>query len=94
MNYLMLDHFLPHLNETFASTYNDKELSFLLTEAKPLGHPSASRQPFSLLFLCEMPEIMPQNIYLLRHPRMGEFGMFLVPVDRQAKGVVYQAVFN
>jgi len=94
MNYLMLDHFLLHLNETFASTYNDKELSFVLTEAKPLGHPTASRQPFSLLFLCEMPEIMPQSIYVLRHHAMGELGVFLVPIDRHAKGVLYQAVFN
>jgi len=94
MNYLELHHFLPHLNEIFAATRNSESLSFVLVEAKPLGTSSTSRQPFSLLFFCEGTEVMPQSIYQLRHSSIGEFGVFLVPIDRNPKGVVYQAVFH
>ena len=94
MNDLALHHFLPYLNQSFATTCNNKEQLLLLTEAKPLGKPSTSREPFSLLFLGEMPEPLPQGAYQLRHAGMGEIVIFLVPIARQVNGFVYQAVFN
>jgi hypothetical protein len=30
----------------------------------------------------------------MRHPRLGEIGIFLVPVAREREGFLYQAVFN
>jgi len=94
MSYLELHHFLPHLNEIFASSYNDEPVAFILVEATPLGMTSASRQPFSLLFFCERAEVMPQSLYQLRHSIMGNFAIFMVPIARQANGFIYQAVFN
>lgn len=97
MNDLTLQQFLPHLNETFAAIFGEAERSFVLVEAKPISAPDAqdlAREPFSLLFFCETPEVLPQGIYRLRHPDIGEADVFLVPVARQAGGFVYQAIFN
>jgi hypothetical protein len=52
------------------------------------------RAPFSLLFRNTAPILFPQQMYPLRHPRMGEIGIFLVPIAQERAGFLYQAVFN
>ncbi len=96
MELLTLEHFAGCVNETFLAAINDMDLEFVLVEARPLpAHAqNAVRQPFSLLFRNTAAFLFPQQIYAMRHPRIGETGIFLVPVAQEQAGFLYQAVFN
>jgi hypothetical protein len=37
---------------------------------------------------------LPQQIYSLRHEKMDEFEIFLVPISGDENGFRYEAVFN
>ncbi len=96
MRMLTLEDFAGLVNETFAASLQDAEVPFVLVEARPLpAHPGlATRPPFSLLFRNAASFLLPQQIYAMRHPRLGEVGIFLVPIAREREGFLYQAVFN
>ncbi len=96
MELLTLEHFAGCVNETFSAALNDMDVDFVLVEARPLPTraESATRQPFSLLFRNTAAFLFPQQIYPMRHPRVGEVGIFLVPVAQEQAGFLYQAVFN
>ncbi|MFC5569288.1 DUF6916 family protein [Lysobacter yangpyeongensis] len=96
MDLLTLDHFAGCVNETFAAALNEGEVSFVLVEARglPAGAMMGARAPFSLLFRNASSFLFPQQTYRMRHPAIGEVGIFLVPVAREREGFLYQAVFN
>ncbi|WP_295939862.1 hypothetical protein [uncultured Xanthomonas sp.] len=95
MELLSLEHFAGSVNETFSAQLNEGEVAFVLVEARPLPTPPAARRaPFSLLFRNGSAFLFPQQTYQMRHPRLGEMGIFLVPVARERDGFLYQAVFN
>ena len=95
MELLTLEHFSGHVNETFPAALNDGEVSFVLVEARGLpASPQDVRPPFSLLFRNTASFLFPQQTYAMQHPRLGEIGIFLVPVAREREGFLYQAVFN
>lgn len=96
MELLTLQHFSPHVNDTFAAALNDGEVPFELVEARalPSRPDGAKRAPFSLLFRNTSTLVFPQQIYRMRHAKLGEVGIFLVPVAREREGFLYQAVFN
>jgi hypothetical protein len=94
---LTFESFDPHVNSTFAVALGDATADLTLTEAtKQAAHPypGMTRDPFELLFRSAVQQVLPQRIYAFRHPAMGEFEMFIVPVGRDVDGVTYQAVFN
>ena len=97
MQYLRLDHFASHVNETFKVEIEHVNAHLVLVEARPLPYrPVAGivREPFSLLFRHESAVLFPQRTYNMKHEVMGEFGIFLVPVARDRDGFIYQALFN
>ena len=95
MELLTLQHFSAHVNETFNAQLDDSEVPFVLVEARSVqGSPGAMREPFSLLFRNGSSFLFPQQTYVMRHPGLGEVGIFLVPVAREREGFLYQAVFN
>lgn len=97
MQFMTLEQFAGCLNETFHARLNDGEVDFVLVEAAPFSgkpRPDAVRAPFSLLFRNTSAFLFPQQIYPMRHERLGEFGIFLVPIAREREGFLYQAVFN
>ncbi len=96
MELLTLEHFAGCVNETFTAALNDMTVDFVLVEARPLENTAkqAARAPFSLLFRNTAPILFPQQIYAMQHPRVGEVGIFLVPVAQERAGFLYQAVFN
>jgi len=49
---------------------------------------------FSLLFRGPADKFIPQRTYKLKHRRLGETEIFLVPVGQDKEGFQYQAVFN
>jgi hypothetical protein len=96
MELMTLEHFAGCVNETFTAALNDMDVEFVLVEARPLESraQNAMRAPFSLLFRNTSPILFPQQIYAMRHARVGEVGIFLVPIAQERAGFLYQAVFN
>lgn len=96
MQFLQLSDFAPLLNETFLVEIDQVRTPFVLVEARPIEQrPVASmRQPFSLLFRNEAAVVFAQRTYLVSNPRLGEIGIFLVPIARDRNGFIYQALFN
>lgn len=98
MELLTLEHFAGCVNEPFSAALNGMDVEFVLVEARPLPPPpptaNAARAPFSLLFRNTSPVLFPQQIYPMRHARVGEVGVFLVPIAQERAGFLYQAIFN
>jgi hypothetical protein len=67
----------------------DKAELMPVIESVPVTRPS-----FSLLFLGSGEHILPQRMYRLAHDAMGDITLFLVPVGREGRGILYQALFN
>lgn len=72
-----------------------------LIEASRVGELSArqarelgKREPFSLLFRGPAEAVLSQATWKLAHPELGELEIFLVPIDRRAEGMIYEAVFT
>ena len=73
-------------------------LRLLLLEARDLGPrplgPPGDRS-FSLIFRSDSRSDLPQAIYALGHPKLGDLELFLVPIGPDPEGGMrYQAVFN
>ncbi len=67
-----------------------------LAEAISLGDalPGSVRVPFSLIFTAPSPPILAQGMRHLTHDSLGELELFLVPLQPDAGGGRYQAIFN
>ncbi len=96
MELLSLEHFAPHVNTMFSAHYAGMEVPFELVEARALQQrtPQGMRAPFSLLFRNTSAVVFPQQIYPMRHDKLGEVGIFIVPIAQERGGFLYQAVFN
>jgi len=87
--------FAACLNQDFEIVFSDGTLPVKLTEARPLGaRPESIREPFSLTFVLGRPLRLPQGIYQMRHPQLGEMEIFLVPIAVDANSSTFEAVFN
>jgi len=97
MQLLSRETFAGRAGETFDLAMGDGALTLTLTEVTPLParpFPGMMRAPFSLIFRSTNPVVLPQKIYRLNNPAMGALDVFLVPIGRDVKGAVYQAVFS
>jgi hypothetical protein len=54
----------------------------------------ATREQFSLHFRGPATPALAQRIYRLEHPQFGALEIFLVPIQRDAAGMTYEAVFT
>src|SRR5687768_12061001 len=54
----------------------------------------ANREQFSLHFRGPATPALVQRTYPLKHPSLGSFEIFLVPIKRDAAGMTYEAVFT
>ncbi|HWO02282.1 MAG TPA: hypothetical protein VNS63_23755 [Blastocatellia bacterium] len=92
--FFTLETFTPHVNTTFLMHYGDSQTAELnMTSATDVG--SSSRQiQISLKFQAPVSAPVAQGIYRLDHDKMGVLDMFLVPIDKDAAGVYYEAIFN
>lgn len=101
---LTSDMFRPHLDESFLIHWADPgvdaaPLEVALIEVADLGTPppdgQARRRPFSLIFRhAQASTYLPQRIYTLEHPALGQLDLFLVPIGTDAVGMQYQAIFT
>ena len=79
---------------TLDSTFRLTDGSDLtLINVKLLPSPSPRQQAFSLLFV-HPTLVLPQATQILTHPQLGAMEVFLVPVQPDARGRLYEAVFN
>jgi hypothetical protein len=66
-----------------------------LAEVTGLGRGAPGRRdPYSLVFRGPPAPILPQRIYRLRHERMGDLELFLVPIGPDGEGMRYEAIFT
>lgn len=52
------------------------------------------QESFSLLLKSAPEYFLPQNSYRLNHAEYGDGELFIVPIEKNENGYVYQAVFN
>jgi hypothetical protein len=94
---LTLESFAPVVDDDFTlhAGAGAEPLTLRLAEATAGGPPFGprSRPPFALLFRGPAGPILPQRIYRLEHPTLGAFELFLVPLEPDAGGARYEAVF-
>lgn len=92
------EHFTQQLHTRFRVRIDaPRPLELELVEVKGRQISPAEQQGwerFSLYFNGPADIYMPQQIYTLEHEHMGVFDIFLVPVERAANGLRYEAVFN
>jgi len=88
--------FAACLNQEFAINTQAGQLTLRLTSATPLGqpHPAALRAPFALTFQGECRLRLPQGIYQLHNPQLGQLEIFLVQTGADLTGAYFEAVFN
>jgi hypothetical protein len=95
LHQLTTESFQPYLNQTFrVDLMPATQLDLVLTECTAIGHEGRGRQQFQVVFVGPMQPQLPQRIYRLLHPEMGELDIFLVPIGPNETGMRYQAVFT
>jgi hypothetical protein len=89
--------FEPHVGTSFRMDVGDDGLDLVLSEASQPQSPGpggdGGRAQFSLYFTGPPQPILPQRIYRLAHPSLGDLELFLVPVGADADCVTYEAAF-
>lgn len=89
--------FANQANTTYELWLGDGAMNLTLVDIRPLpagGFKGAMREPFSLIFRSGVQHVLPQRIYSLKNAVGGVQDVFLVPVGRDAGGVIYEAIFN
>ncbi|GEM47082.1 DUF6916 family protein [Deinococcus cellulosilyticus] len=95
---LTIDHFKPLIGETFHVQVNPQEaFEVQLAEANLLGGdvlPTSGRRPYSLIFVDSRKRLVPQAIFKVTHPAVGELDIFMVPLQPDARGTVFEVIFT
>jgi hypothetical protein len=88
--------FAQHLNTKFRVAL-EEPIDLELTEVKGYlirENEQSGMERFSAFFRGPREPFLPQRTYSLEHEQMGAFDLFLVPINQDANGVRYEAVFN
>lgn len=86
--------FAQNLNTVFSCRIGpDQAIDLQLVELRE-GRSSSRQEQFALLFSGPLATPLAQGMYQLRQQELGELDLFLVPVDKDAQGFYYEAVFN
>jgi hypothetical protein len=89
--------FSQHVGTTFQLTLDQQKIELNLAEVKgylPGSNEQTGMERFSVFFEGPAESRLPQTTYHLKHERMGEFDLFLVPIAKNDQGFRYEAVFN
>lgn len=94
-NELSLAVFSDLVRESFALAHPAlPDLSLELVEVTALPDHGGPRRPFAITFRGPRTPLLPQNTYRFEHRTLGAVHLFIVPIGREAEGIVYEAVFN
>lgn len=91
---LHCDDFAPHVNTKFRARLGDApamEIELISAEDKS---PSARQEQFVLTFLAPHDAPAQQNLFQIEHEHLGGGAIFLVPIAKDGRGVIYEAIFN
>jgi len=88
------DAFSACRGESFSISLGQEQLSLELSAIDPLPETPSRPKPFSLVFSGPLEPPLQQMIYRMSHARLGELDVFLVPVQRLAETIRYEAIFN
>lgn len=95
---LVFEDFSDKVGQIFTITFDDAPaIPIALTEAKALKQipvPGMTRPPFSLIFVADTPQMLPQRMYRVEQEALGQIVLCLVPVGKKPEGFEYQALFN
>ncbi len=99
---LKLSTFADHVDSTFVLDTEGTPLDLTLIEAKNIkatpkgpGVPDTVREdPFALLFRGPSDTPLIQRLYSIKHDVLGDLALFLVPIDKDENGIVYESVCN
>jgi len=89
--------FAAHLNEPFQVRIAGAAHELQLVEANVIAAEVAApmlRAPFSLIFRGPRSAALAQQIHRLEHPALGVLELFLVPIEPDATGLRYEAIFG
>lgn len=88
--------FIPHIGTPFGlAAAHGPDLVATLTEVDAASaSPAAVPRSFSLAFEAAPGHPSGQGTYAVRHPRLGRFDLFVVPVGRPGPVRTYQAVIS
>jgi hypothetical protein len=87
--------FTPLIGRTFRLAGPTGSATAELTEVGDLrGAPAGEAERFSLLFRSTGGASLPQHTYAVSNRQLGSLDLFVVPVDRGARGQTYQAIVN
>ncbi len=90
--------FAQHLNTNFRVELESSqavELKLIAVTPRAVeAHEEAGMERFSVTFAGPADVLLPQQIYRVTHPEMGELEIFLVPIGKEADGFRYEAVYN
>src|SRR5271156_1264447 len=88
---LTLRDFAPHLQTRFQVAQLD---GYELELTEVTDQSNAQLEQFSLIFTGPASPVLPQSLYRLAHPQMGEHELFLVPIGPDASRMRYEAAFS
>ena len=88
---LTYEEYAAQLETKFQIAENDFELELIEVTNHQI---TTQQESFSLIFRGSKDNFLEQKIYLLRHEKLGEGELFLVPVGFEAEGYHYEAGFN
>lgn len=91
------DTFAPLVGERFElAAPGGEPFELVLTSCDEASAPSGTgtRTPFSLVFHAPPERLVPQQICTLRHPQIGQFELFVVPLGPDEQGMGYEVIFN
>ncbi len=92
---LTADDFAPHVGSSFVVVHEGTSVEAELAEVRELDALSEDfRRPFTLMFPGPQEPVLPQSTYQIKHEDLGELEIFVVPLESDESGTVYQAVFN
>jgi hypothetical protein len=100
LDQLTFDQMKQCVGQNFRVEVDGREpVDLLLVRAGKVMESEAARlprAPFSLFFLGPHEAFLPQKIYQFQHETFGPEpeGIFLVPVGKDPKGFLYEAVFT
>ncbi|HEY0048920.1 MAG TPA: hypothetical protein VGB68_06530 [Pyrinomonadaceae bacterium] len=94
LEHLTRDQFAEHLNGKFKIYVTpETAVEAELTEVSEIRK-RPRQEAFSLLFLALTDTPFEQAGYKIEHPVLGSDILFLVPIEKTARGVFYEVLFN
>jgi len=92
------EEYTKNLNTNFrvvADAPRPVDLKLVAVTPRPSGPTEeAGMERYSVVFSGPPDIFLPQQMYRLTHPQMGEFEIFLTALGQEADGFRYEAVYN